>query len=340
MTRLTSIALAMACVLSPAAAKAYELPLRGSDLAPGERYMTFTHKAGIQAQGRDIGVKYSLGGGKWTGRTVVGAELKVLTNWRVYGKPVYAMAPGRVISCWRNAPDNTPGSLHPSYEAGQISGGGNHLWIEHDDGVRTLYAHLQPGSVPASICPHNAVLMNDKDDDAVVGGARVEAGQMIGRVGNSGATKEGPHLHVHMQKDGKALPMPFDHGMTTPFVDGTTTLEGPWTRLAGKTLPEGNILIWPPRKAGEYVFNGTKAEDYQGLVEHLADSGVMPTLITCTSNGATYDSKWTPSKGLWGTHHGMSPAVAAAKHADYTAKGYARTSSYTCGGASVAVWRK
>jgi len=335
--------LAVAAVLSaliPLSAQAYELPLRGSDLANGERYTTFTHKAGIQAEGNDIGAQANVGGGEWSGLKTPGADRKVLTNWRIYGKPVYAMAPGVVISCWRNAPQNTPGSYHPDYVAGKVSGGGNHFWIKQDDGATALYAHMQTGSVPAELCPHNGALMSDKDDDAVKNGVRIKAGQMLGRVGNSGASESGPHLHVHMQKAGQPVVMTFDRGLTAPFQDGKTPLSTPWTPLAGKALPKGVILVWPARPVGNYSFNGVKAADYQGLADHLADSGEMPNLITCEGNGASYTSSWVPAKGQWRTHHGMTAAEAAAKHAAYTQQGFQRTSNYTCGAVSVAVWKK
>lgn len=339
MNRLTIIAAAMA-LTTAGAAQAYELPLRGDDLAAGERYSTFVHTGGIQAEGNDIGVRKHLGGGQWTGLNAKGADKKVLSNWLVYGKPIYAMASGTVVSCWRNAPQNTPGSYHPSYTAGKISGGGNHLWILQDDGVMTLYAHAQTGSIPAAICPNDAALFDNKDEQKVKNGARVTTGQFLGKIGNSGASEGGPHLHVHMQKDGKPVPMTFAHGMTTPYVAGETTLEGPWTRLSGKMIPKGDVLLWPARPKGTYTFNGIDGGAYQGLAEHMYDSGVMPTLITCESNGASYNSNWVPSQGQWSTHHGMSKAVAAEKNAFYTHQGFKRTSSYTCGSATVAVWRK
>ena len=67
---------------------------------------------------------------------------------------------------------------------------------------------------------------------------------------------------------------------------------------------------------------------------------MMPNLVTCTFGGATYNSTWVPSKGQWASHHGMSAVTAMAKHVLYTAQGYQRTSSFTCGTVSVAVWRK
>ena len=343
--KLSTLALTLASLAAAGAAQAagpYSLPLRGNDLPADQRYSTFVHTSGIQAEGKDIGAVRNTSGNNWSKLKADGADPKVLDNWLIYGKPVYAMADGKIFSCWRNAPQNVPGSYLPEYEAKKISGGGNHLWVLQDDGVKTLYAHMQPGSVPPELCPHNAALMSgtNKDEDAVADGVRVKAGQMIGRVGNSGASGGGPHLHVHMQLDGRPLPMTFSRGATTPFANGKTDIDGPWTRLAGKELPKATILFWPPHKVGDYTFNGVQAANYQRLFDHMADSGMMPSLISCASNGATYSSQWVPSQGDWRSHHGMSASEAAAKQALYTGQGYKRTSTYTCGSANVAVWRK
>lgn len=147
------------------------------------------------------------------------------------------MAHGEVIGCWRTAPDNLmPGIIDPRV-AGQsgiapkrIVGGGNHLWVRHDDGNIALYAHAQPGSIPERLCPNgtaNGLLpaeaspsMGDPDIEpqayvppgadpteptgSVIGGVeirrpRVRQGEVLGLIGNSGNTPGGPHLHVHVE---------------------------------------------------------------------------------------------------------------------------------------------
>lgn len=339
---LAAMALLSAATLPAATLQAAELPLRANDLASGERYSTRVHTLGIQAEGKDIGVRRFKAANSWSHLKTDGADAKVLDNWLVYGKPFYAMAAGKVIGCWRNAPQNTPGSYHADYEKKLIPGGGNMLWILHDDGSRALYAHAQTGSIPASLCPHNQAVYsapNNSSESVVTDGARVKAGQLLGRIGNAGASKGGPHLHVHMEKAGKAHPMTFARGLTTPY-DAKATLDGPWTPLAGKALPKADILFWPPHGVGNYKWIGTRDEDYQRLVEHMADSGMMPSLVSCADNGASYTSQWVPAQGKWASHHGMTAKVAAEKQALYTGQGYQRTSSFTCGARQVAVWRK
>jgi hypothetical protein len=261
------------------------------------------------------------------------------------------MAAGTVVGCWRNAPENVPGSLHASYKAGKYAGGGNHLWILQDDGVYALYAHAAPGTIPGAMCPNNATLFTgtrapccgSPDIDpavTVTSGGRVIRGQFLGLIGNSGASESGPHLHVHMEKDGNPVIMPFDRGLTTPFATGKASLGGPWTRLAGNAMPKARILIWPPNSIGNYTVNDVKAVDFQRRFDHLADSGMLPDIITCKDNGQTYTFTWIPAEGAWVAHYGMSAEDAADKHALYTSQGFTRTSSYTCGKVSVAVWRK
>jgi murein DD-endopeptidase MepM/ murein hydrolase activator NlpD len=66
---------------------------------------------------------------------------------------------------------------------------GHHLILEHENGLRTWYMHL------------NSVL--------VQWGEHVECGQLIGRMGSSGRST-GPHLHYEVVQNGKSTdPQPF-----------------------------------------------------------------------------------------------------------------------------------
>jgi murein DD-endopeptidase MepM/ murein hydrolase activator NlpD len=56
---------------------------------------------------------------------------------------------------------------------------GNHVVIGMDGGCSAVYAHLKPGS------------------DSIKAGERVRAGELIGLLGNSGASFA-PHLHFHI----------------------------------------------------------------------------------------------------------------------------------------------
>ncbi len=92
------------------------------------------------------------------------------------GTPVYAMRAGQVIAVRDKYPDTGGGKENIARF--------NYVWIEHDEGYRTVYVHLQQGfrrQVP------------------IKAGDRVEAGQLIGYSGNSGWST-GPHLHVEVQQ--------------------------------------------------------------------------------------------------------------------------------------------
>lgn len=85
------------------------------------------------------------------------------------GTPVRAIADGAVITA--SYPDQ--GKLTSE----RLEGYGNHIVLEHARGIRSTYAHLQRGDVAE--------------------GDHVEAGDVIGLVGSTGAST-GPHLHLEL----------------------------------------------------------------------------------------------------------------------------------------------
>lgn len=94
-----------------------------------------------------------------------------------YGQPVHAAAGGRVAF------------------AGDQGGYGLTVVIDHGNGCATRYAHLSGYSVQA--------------------GDEVGSGQVVARTGNSGRST-GPHLHLELLKDGKAVdPTLIVKGITT-----------------------------------------------------------------------------------------------------------------------------
>ncbi|GAA3607102.1 hypothetical protein GCM10022199_08580 [Marihabitans asiaticum] len=108
-----------------------------------------------------------------------------------FGEPVHAMAAGTVVRASDGLRDHRTRSTWPGLiymltieaAAREVLGAGfvvgNHVVIDHGDGVYSAYAHLQQGSVTVSA------------DD------QVTAGEQIALVGNSGNTSE-PHLHVQL----------------------------------------------------------------------------------------------------------------------------------------------
>src|SRR3954449_4751680 len=104
----------------------------------------------------------------------------ILHDWRLHtgqdlgaaqGTPVYAVHDGSVVA------------------AGPNAGYGNQVVVQHEGGVQSAYNHLSAILVPV--------------------GARVRAGQLVGRVGSTGMSTA-PHLHFEIRINGQPVdPVPF-----------------------------------------------------------------------------------------------------------------------------------
>jgi hypothetical protein len=97
-----------------------------------------------------------------------------------YGSEVLAVADGTIAEALDDMPDNddTPGAQRPS--RGIESASGNHVVLDVGGGRYVFYEHLEAGSV------------------RVRRGQRVRAGDVLARLGNSGSSSIGPHLHFHV----------------------------------------------------------------------------------------------------------------------------------------------
>ena len=120
---------------------------------------------------------------------------KNVHNYRCYGAEVFAVADGHVVTVRNDVPDN-PGESKANALADTLANlGGNRVVLDLGGSAFATYGHLQPGSI------------------RVKEGDTVKAGDVLGRVGNSGAPS--PHLHfqvtdgqVPLASDG--LPYVFD----------------------------------------------------------------------------------------------------------------------------------
>ncbi len=133
----------------------------------------------------DIGKLNALGLRAW------GLYPRALERYEIYGDFIYSPCEGTVAT----AVDGLPDLIPPQHDRENLAG--NHVVLRCGD-VRVVLAHLMPGSLK------------------VRSGDRIEQGQELGRVGNSGNTSE-PHLHIHAMRgqgdsalQGEGVPILFD----------------------------------------------------------------------------------------------------------------------------------
>lgn len=137
-----------------------------------------------------------------------GADVR---DYYSYGLPVLAPAAAVVFA----AHDGEPNAALRGWRWG-LAGLGNYVGLEVAPAQYLFVGHLQPGSVQVAV------------------GERVTAGQVLGRVGNSG-NSSGPHVHLHLQDTreryfGEGIPFYFhryrhdgrviERGMPTGGEDG------------------------------------------------------------------------------------------------------------------------
>ncbi|MFF7388480.1 M23 family metallopeptidase [Streptomyces scabiei] len=108
-----------------------------------------------------------------------------LTSYLSYRQPVVASAGGRVVEVQDGLPDQTPPVTPPTPPIEDTVG--NHVTVEVAPGRYLLYAHLTPGSL------------------RVREGDRVEPGQVLGLIGNSGNSTT-PHLHFQVMTTAEFFP--------------------------------------------------------------------------------------------------------------------------------------
>ena len=111
--------------------------------------------------------------------THASGDSKKVANWHGYGAEVLAVADGVVAQ----ARDDMSALDFIDESQGPMpleNASGNHVTLDLGRGRYAFYEHLQHGSI------------------TVKTGDRVKSGQVIGRLGNSGSSSSGPHLHFHV----------------------------------------------------------------------------------------------------------------------------------------------
>ena len=117
-----------------------------------------------------------------------------LSSYEYYGANVYCAGDGTVVEVVRDLKDQIPGAPVP---VPPDEAAGNHVIVAMKQKHYAMYAHLAPNSIQVQV------------GDAVV------AGQVLGKLGNTGSSSA-PHLHFQVMDEpsplaGRGLPFVFDH---------------------------------------------------------------------------------------------------------------------------------
>lgn len=148
-----------------------------------------------------------------------------------FGSDVLAVADGTVAA----AVDDTEDDLTPPVPTER--GSGNYISLDIGQGRFAFYEHLQQGSV------------------RVKAGDKVKRGQVIAKLGSSGSTSIGPHLHFHVADTSSLLEaegMPFSFERFTVFgefasidalVKGEPWQPGQLARQWATTRPSPNVVM-------------------------------------------------------------------------------------------------
>ena len=135
------------------------------------------------------------------------------------GADVLAVAAGVVAATRDDVPDETPTPVSLA------DGSGNYVSLDLGNGRFAFYEHLQRGSI------------------AVKPGQRVAAGAVVGRLGLSGSSSIGPHLHFHVSDTNSLLGA---EGL--PFVLRAFAQDGAFSSIDALIKEQPWIAIGPGRE--------------------------------------------------------------------------------------------
>jgi Peptidase family M23 len=107
----------------------------------------------------------------------VSGDPKRNESYPQFGKEALAVAAGTVVHVQDGLPEGTPGAFPQGVTA--TTADGNSVVLDLGGGRFALYAHFQPRSIRVRV------------------GDRVQRGQVLGLVGNTG-NSDAPHLHFHV----------------------------------------------------------------------------------------------------------------------------------------------
>jgi hypothetical protein len=176
-------------------------------------------------------------------------------DYRIWGKPIYAISGGVVRHCRNDYVTNERPlqgaekfeDVFPETWADIIKpgGDGNGNFFTISNGPETiLYAHMQPGTL-------NEEFIHTYQSQGIV---LVQTGDFLGLAGNSGNSSR-PHMHIHANRTTVgdatswkdwARPMNFRGACALKWSkieeNGRT---GPWVKLNSRGMPTAECAVWP-----------------------------------------------------------------------------------------------
>ena len=150
-------------------------------------------------------------------RIYVGDRLNP-SSYHIYGDEALAVAEGTVVARINDLEEQTPGKLPEDIPIEEADG--NSVVLDLGDGFFASYAHFQPGSVRVQV------------------GDRVQPGDVLGLVGNSGNSLA-PHLHFHVMDGPSPLAA---QGLPYLIDDFAVTGRGESTEAFDEAEAEGTPL--------------------------------------------------------------------------------------------------
>jgi hypothetical protein len=152
-----------------------------------------------------------------------------LESYAIFGKPVIAVADAVVASVIDGLPEQTPGKYPTDIPLDQADG--NSVILDLGEQRYAMYAHMQPGTIQVRV------------------GQRVNAGQLLGLVGNSG-NSVAPHLHFQVINRPSALA---SNGLPYEIKDFQITGKSPGTKAFDEAEEKGTPLAVTPISPAQQV---------------------------------------------------------------------------------------
>ena len=196
-------------------------------------------------------------------RRLTTGDVTQLSSYPYYGAPVHAVSDGTIVAVSDVLQDQVPGSNPPEGSLTLDQYGGNYVverFIQNGHTYYAFYAHLKPGSAKPKVTV----------------GQPVQAGDLVGELGNSGNT-DAPHLHFHVMDSpdplaGDGLPFQFD---TLQLIGQATGDQAIDTLMGGQPLP-----VTPSGTSGE-------SRDVLPLYLDLVDLSASSSSGSSSSSAAT-----------------------------------------------------